>query len=62
MWLVSFMHFDLGYFELEQKTLQPRQPVRHDVVTHVLGTICYRCVRADTYVLVSAEGLEPSTP
>ena len=23
IWLVSFMHYDLGYFELEQKTLQP---------------------------------------
>ena len=22
-WLVSFMHYDLGYFDLEQKTLQP---------------------------------------
>ncbi|MCA1398803.1 hypothetical protein [Bradyrhizobium sp. BRP56] len=24
IWLVSFMHDDLGYFDLEQKTLQPR--------------------------------------
>ena len=24
----------------------PRQPVRHEVVTHVLGTYCYLCVRA----------------
>jgi hypothetical protein len=24
----------------------PRQPVRHQVVTHVLGTFCYRCLRA----------------
>src|SRR3982074_3879652 len=24
----------------------PRQPVRHEVVTHVLGTWCYLCVRA----------------
>jgi hypothetical protein len=23
IWLVSFMHFDLGYIDLEQKTLQP---------------------------------------
>ena len=22
-WLVSFSHYDLGYFDLEQKTLQP---------------------------------------
>jgi hypothetical protein len=23
IWLVSFRHYDLGYFDLEQKTLQP---------------------------------------
>ncbi len=23
IWLVSFLHYDLGYFDLEQKTLQP---------------------------------------
>jgi transposase InsO family protein len=23
IWIVSFMHYDLGYFDLEQKTLQP---------------------------------------
>ena len=23
IWFVSFMHYDLGYFDLEQKTLQP---------------------------------------
>jgi hypothetical protein len=23
IWLVSFTHYDLGYFDLEQKTLQP---------------------------------------
>ena len=23
IWLVSFMHCDLGYFDLEQRTLQP---------------------------------------
>jgi hypothetical protein len=23
IWLVSLMHYDLGYFDLEQKTLQP---------------------------------------
>ena len=40
IWLVSFMHYDLGYFDLEQKTLQPldnpfgpKQPV-----TDVSGT------------------------
>lgn len=23
IWLTSFMHYDLGYIDLEQKTLQP---------------------------------------
>ena len=23
IWLVSFMHYDLGYIDLEQKALQP---------------------------------------
>jgi hypothetical protein len=49
IWLTSFMHYDLGYFDLEQKTCNPRQPVRHEVVTHVLGTICHLCVRAGQY-------------
>jgi hypothetical protein len=42
IWLASFMHYDLEYFDLEQKTLQPLDnPVRHEVVTHVLGTTCH---------------------
>jgi len=49
IWIVSFMRYDLGYIDLEQRTLQPldnRQPVRSEVVTHVLGTIRYPCLRA----------------
>jgi hypothetical protein len=63
IWLASFMHYDLGYFDLEQKTLQPLDNpfgtrlssmswVRP--VTHVSGL--------DRIFMVSAEGLEPSTP
>jgi hypothetical protein len=45
-WIVSFMHYDLGYIDLEQKTLQPpRQPVRPEVVTHVLGTVRHPSLR-----------------
>src|ERR1700716_3893560 len=40
-----------------------RQPVRHDVVTHVLGTTCHLCVRAGQLKsLERAKGFEPSTP
>ena len=47
VWLVSFMHYDLGYIDREQRALQNhRQPVRHEVVTQVLGTSCYLSLRA----------------
>jgi hypothetical protein len=46
IWLVSFMHYDLGYFDLEQKTLQPLDnPFGPRLSPHVLGTICHPCVR-----------------
>jgi Integrase core domain len=47
IWLVSFLNYDLGYINLEQKTLQlSRQPVRPEVVTHVLGAVRYPSLRA----------------
>jgi transposase InsO family protein len=39
IWLVSFMDYDLGYIDLEQKTLQPLDnPFGPKVVTDVSGT------------------------
>jgi hypothetical protein len=39
IWLVSFMHYDLGYFDLEQKTLQPfDNPFGTKLSPIVLGT------------------------
>ena len=42
--LVSFMHYDLGYFDLEQKTLQPldSRSARgcHPCLRYVLLPIC----------------------
>jgi hypothetical protein len=37
IWLASFMHYDLGYFDLEQKTLQPlhKSPRRHWLMSSV---------------------------
>jgi hypothetical protein len=32
IWLASFMHYELGYFDLEQKTLQP--------LDNRFGTLC----------------------
>jgi hypothetical protein len=46
IWLASFMHYDFGYFDLEQKTLQPLDNpfgtrlsprLRYDPVTYVTG-------------------------
>src|SRR5215472_8337259 len=40
----------------------PRQPVRPEVVTHVIGTFRYRCLRSGQFIsLVGAQGLEPWT-
>ena len=61
IWIVSFMQYDLGYIDLEQKTLQPLDnpfgtrlsPMsRERPVTHVSGP--YRAKLAET------EGFEPS--
>ena len=48
IWLVSFMDYDLGYFDLETRVLGPRasrKPVRPKTVTYVAGTFCYLCLR-----------------
>jgi len=47
IWLVSFMNYDLGYIDLEDKTLQPwRSPSGQKCnVTYVSGTFCYLCLR-----------------
>lgn len=38
----------------------PRQPVRHEVVTHLLGTLCYLCLRAGQWAnMAEREGFEP---
>src|SRR5262249_21003163 len=40
----------------------PRQPVRHEVVTHVLGTVCYPCVRAGHLKNGAARGIRTPDP
>ena len=62
IWLVSFMDYDLGYIDLEEKTLQPLDnPFRAKSVTYVLGTKCYLCVRSGQNLNGCGEGFEPST-
>ena len=46
IWSVSFMDYDLGYVDLEEKTLQPLEPFWPKSVTYVAVTICYLCVWA----------------
>ena len=43
IWIVSFMHNDLGFIDVEQKALQP---LRHRVVTDHSGTFRYLCLRS----------------
>jgi hypothetical protein len=45
IWLVSSTGYNLGYIDLEEKTLQPSKTPSGQSVTQVLGTICYLCVR-----------------
>ena len=45
IWHVSFMDYDLGYIG-GKNSATPRQSLRPKSVTHVLGTICYPCLRS----------------
>ena len=62
IWLVTFMHYDLGYIDLEQDPATPRQPVRHEVVTHVLGTERYPCLRAGQCEIGAPGGIRTHDP
>ena len=47
IWLASFMDYDLGYFDLETRVLEPLEnPFGPNSVTYVLGTLCHPCLRA----------------
>jgi hypothetical protein len=47
IWLASFIQYDLGYFDLEQKTLQSLDnPFGTRLSPDVLGTFRYLCLRA----------------
>ncbi len=63
IWLASFMHYDLGYFDLEQKTLQPLTTRsargRHPCLRYDLSPMCPGWTRR---TLERAKGFEPSTP
>ena len=47
IWLVSFMDYDLGYFDLETRVLEPLEnPFSPRVLPMSLGTFCHPCLRA----------------
>ena len=46
IWLVTFMHYDLGYFDDEVgRPGADRESLRPESVTYVLGIICHPCDR-----------------
>jgi hypothetical protein len=54
VWIVNFMRYDLGFVDLEQKTLQPLD----NLFGPRLSPICPGWTKGD---LVPVEGLEPPT-
>jgi hypothetical protein len=62
IWLASFMHYDLILRPGAENFATPRQPVRPEVVTHVLGTICYPCLRAGHSKTGAARGIRTPDP
>jgi transposase InsO family protein len=53
VWLVSFMDYDLGFFDRDTNRAEPvgGQPLCSKSVTHVLGIKCYRCARYAPHVI-----------
>jgi putative transposase len=45
VWLVTFMHYDLGSSTMRGAGRADREPVRLESVTYVLGIICHPCDR-----------------
>ena len=63
IWIVSFMHYDLGCIDLEQKTLQPLDnPFGTRVVTCVLGTFRYLCLRSGHRLLAGGKEIRTAGP
>ena len=46
IWLVSFMDYDLGYFDLETRVLEPLENPFGPKVLPMSGTLCHPCLRA----------------
>ena len=63
IWLVTFMHYDLGYFDDETCRLEPiENPFGPKRVTTPLGINCYHSAQNGPRKVVGATGFEPATP
>jgi transposase InsO family protein len=63
IWLASFMLLRSWIFRPgAENPATPRQPVRHEVVTHVLGTFCYPCLRNELSPFSQEGHTELGTP
>ena len=63
IWLVSFMHYDLGYIDLEQKTLQPLDNPFGPRLSPMSRYALLPISPGGTVVeLERVKGFEPSTP
>jgi putative transposase len=48
IWLVGFMDYDLGYFDLDTRVLEPLEnPFGPKVLSYVIGTLRNPCLRVD---------------
>ena len=45
VWLVTLMHYDLGYFDDEAGRVEPIGSLRLETVTYLLGINRHACVR-----------------
>jgi hypothetical protein len=62
IWLVTFMHDDLGHIDLEQKTFQPIHNPSGTRLSPMFQERGVTCVSGpDKRVLVAADGFEPPT-
>ncbi len=62
IWLVSFMDYDLGYIDLEEKTLQPlNNPFGPKVLPMLRNDLLPMCPGRTMLILERETGLEPAT-
>src|SRR5689334_4769356 len=56
--------YDLSYINLSREPSNPRQPIRHEVITHILGAVlCCSLQRAERHgLLATMVATSPSGP